>query len=59
MRPRDTHIKLPMQHSPLILAATKGYTRSVRILLKKGADVNERSEEGFNCLMKAIERKHR
>ena len=44
----------------LLKAAEQGCTRCVKILLAKGAFVNEKCPEcGFNCLMKAIENEHR
>jgi hypothetical protein len=42
------------------MAAEHGHTRCVKILLEKGALVNERCPDtSHNCLMKAIENEHR
>ena len=48
-----------IQQSPLMLAAANGHSRCVRRLLAHGADVLEKDEKGYNCLMRAIENKHR
>ena len=46
------------QDQALLLAAENGHSRCVRILLESEANVDEKSE-GYNCLMKAIKKKHR
>lgn len=56
------HFFFQMDSSPLLLASERGYSRCVQKLLKYGADVHESDDaSGYksNCLMKAIENKHR
>jgi len=47
------------QYSPLLLAARKGHAKCVEILMGKKANITVTSDQGYNCLMEAIQGGHK
>jgi len=45
--------------TPLHLASQHGHAESVKLLIEKGADVNVRTADGFNCMDLAIDKSHK
>lgn len=45
--------------TPLHLACKRGHPECVKLLVQKGADVNIRNSDGFNCMDLAIDSGHR
>lgn len=41
--------------TPLHLASSRGHPDSVKLLIEKGADVNIRTADGYNCMDLAID----
>ena len=50
---------LLIQNTPLLLAAKKGHSKVVKLLLDDVVDVSTANEEGHNCLVEAILSGHR
>ena len=50
---------LLVQNTPLLLAAKKGHSKVVKLLLDDVVDVSTANEEGHNCLVEAILSGHR
>ena len=52
-------ICLVLQDSPLLIAAQKGHTKCVTILLQNGANVFQTDIKKRNCLILAIQNHHK
>ena len=48
-----------IQNTPILLAAKKGHSKVVKLLLEDAVDVSIPNEEGHNCLIEAILSGHR
>ena len=50
----DVNERDEFQRTPLILAASRGYAKTVRVLLAHGADVNAQDEQGSTALHEVL-----
>lgn len=52
-RGANPNARTRLQHTPLTLAANRGYTETVRVLVAAGADINAKSHGGYTALLEA------